>query len=366
MSVDPRLLAPLLQALRSSEVAIVVIVDRDGRLERPYFNETCAAMLGYSAAELAALPALSAVVDQTEVMAELRSRVSGRGDVPPVFETSLRHRDGRRIPVEVVSHPLEMEGGQAYVIVFRSLLPRHQTQLSLLEADRISLIGALAAGMAHEIKNPLTGMLLALRVLRRTLLDELPEPSRSAALRAIDDSISSGERVTSNVSALLSLAATGKSRAVDLGTVTSAALRLVSPMLEDRARVVREIHAVPGIHGDEARLGQAVLSMLLFSSSGFRGDDPRDNRIVVRVLPMESGVCVEISDNGSALSTKELTRAFDPFFVSRGRGAGLGVGLGVARSIATAHGGTLEMAAQATGLMTKMCLPLGRRVASDG
>jgi PAS domain S-box-containing protein len=366
MSVDPRLLAPLLQALRNSEVAVVVIVDRGGELERPYFNEACAAMLGYSAEELAALPAFTAVADHAEVLAELRSRVPGRGDVPLVFETSLRHRDGHQLPVEVVSHPMDLEGELAHVIVFRSLLPRHQTQLSLLEADRIALIGALAAGVAHEIKNPLTGMLLALRVLRRTLIAELRDPARSAALRAIDDSISNGERVAGNVSALLSLAATGKPGQVDVGMATSAALRLVSPILEDRARVVREIHAVPSIHGDEARLGQAILSMLLFSSSGFRGDDPRDNRIVVRVLPMEHAVCVEISDNGSPLSAKEMLRAFDPFFVSRGRGAGLGVGLGVARSIAASHDGTLEMEEKPPGLMTRMTLPLGRRLASDG
>ncbi len=359
MSMDPRFFTPLLQALRDSDVAVVVIVDRDGVLERPYFNEACATMLGYTAEEFAALPVLLPTAPaQDEVLGELRRRLPGRGDVPLLFEISLRHRDGHRLPVEVVSHPLELDGATAHAIVFRNMQPRQQTQLSLLEADRIALIGALAAGVAHEITNPLTGMLLALRVLRHTL-QALPEPARSAALRALDDSLSGGERIASNVSALLSLAATGHPRDVDLGSATSAALRLVSPILEDRAHLVRQIQAVPSIHGDEARLGQAILSMLLFSSSGFRGDDPRDNRIVVRVLRTAASVCVEVSDNGASLSTKDLARAFDPFFVSRGRGAGLGVGLSVARSIAAAHGGTLEMTGQPAGLMTRLCLPLG-------
>ncbi len=363
MSVDPRFLDPLLQALRGSDVAVVVIVDRDGALERPYFNEAAASLLGYPPEEFAALPVFTTVApDEEGVLGELRRRVHRRGDTPLLFEASLAHRDGHRVPVEVVSHPIEQDGAIAHVIVFRSLVPRHQAQLSLLEADRIALIGALAAGVAHEIKNPLTGMLLALRMLRHSLvheMSELSEATRAAALRAVDDSLSGGDRIASNVQALLSLAAAGRARAVDVVTATASALRLVSPILEDRARVVRELHAVPPIYGDEARLGQAILSMLLFSGSGFRGDDPRDNRILVRVEAAAGAVRVEVSDNGCPLSAKDMARAFDPFFVSQSRGAGLGVGLGVARSIAAAHGGTLEMRSEERSLTTVMILPFG-------
>jgi PAS domain S-box-containing protein len=344
MSADPRFLDPLLQALRYADLGVVVLVDRDGVLERPYFNESCAAMLGYTTDEFAAVPVLGTIAaEQAEIVAELRRQLREVADIPLVFETVLTHREGHRLPVEVVSHPIDLEGNRAHVIVFRNLLPRQKTQLSLLEADRIALVGALATGVAHEIKNPLTGMLLALRVLRHTLTSELSEPSRSVALRALDDSLSGGERIAGNVQALLSLAAGGPPREVDLSNVASAALRLVSPIIADRARVVREIHPVPTIHGDEARLGQVVLAMLLFSGSGFSGDDPRDNRILVCVEQVGDTVKIEVSDNGGVLSAKEMARAFDPFFVSRGRGAGLGVGLGVARSITAAYGGTIEM-----------------------
>jgi two-component system, NtrC family, sensor kinase len=344
MSADPRFLDPLLEALRYADLGVAVIVERDGILSRPYFNESCAAMLGYTSDEFAVLPVLANVApEQAEVIAELRSRLQHGKSVPLVFETTLRHREGHRLPVEVVSHPLDLEGGLAHVIVFRNLLPRQKTQLSLLEADRIALVGALAAGVAHEINNPLTGMLLALRMLRHTLVSELPEASRAGALRALDDSLAGGERIAANVQALLSLATTGPPRPVDVARVTASALRLVCPLLEDRANVVREFHSVQPVHGDEARLGQAVLAMLLFSGSGFHGDDPRDNRIIVAVEQFGSVVKVKVSDNGGPMGAKEMVRAFDPFFVGRSRGAGLGVGIGVARSIATAHGGTVEM-----------------------
>lgn len=360
MSAEPPLLDPLLSVLHSADLGVAIISEREGALERPYFNEACATMLGYDRAEFARLPVL-AVVDpeHLEPLLELRSRVLDGNNSPLHFESALRHRDGHRVPVEVVSHPLELERGVAHVFLIRNLLPRQRAQLSLLEADRVALVSALAAGIAHEVKNPLTGMLLAMRMLRRTLAAELPEPTRTAALRALDDSLSGGERIAGNVQALMSLAAaSGEQRELDLGVLTASALRLVSPILEDRARVVRELHPVPPIMGDEARLGQAVLAMLLFSGSGFHGDDPRDNRIVVRVEPVERGVVLEVSDNGGALSAKDLARAFDPFFVSRGRGAGLGVGLGVARSIAASHGGTVEMRPSgAVGLTITLQLP---------
>ncbi|HRC57249.1 MAG: PAS domain S-box protein [Myxococcales bacterium] len=360
MSAEPSFLDPLLGALHCADLGIAIIGEQDGDLQRPYFNEACASMLGYSRDEFAALPVLASIApEQLETIVELQHRIRDGANAPLHFETTLKHRDGNRVPVEVVSHPLAMERGVAHVFLVRNLLPRQRVQLSLLEADRIALVSALAAGVAHEVKNPLTGMLLALRMLRRTLATELPEPTRSAALRALDDSLSGGERIAGNMQDLLSLASTSsEQRELDLGQVTSAALRLVSPILEDRARVVRELHPVPMVLGDEARLGQAVLAMLLFSGSGFHGDDPRDNRILVCVEAADSAVEIEISDNGGALCARDMARAFDPFFVSRGRGAGLGVGLSVARSIAMAHGGSVEMEPFGTvGITTRMRLP---------
>ncbi len=360
MSAEPPFLDPLLGALHYADLGVAIIGEQDGILRRLYFNDACASMLGYSKEEFATLPVLTSVVpEQLESIFELRRRIRDGNDSPLHFETALKHRGGHAVPVEVVSHPLVLERGQAHVLLLRNLLPRQRAQLSLLEADRVALVSALAAGVAHEVNNPLTGMLLALRMLRRTLDSELAEPMRSAALRALDDSLAGGERIAGNLQALLSLASTsGEQRELDLGQVTSSALRLVSPILEDRAKVIRDLRPVPPVRGDEARLGQAVLAMLLFAGSGFHGDDPRDNRIHVCVDRVGDAVKIEVSDNGGALSNRDMTRAFDPFFVSRGRGAGLGVGLGVARSIAAAHGGSVEMSAfGSVGITICLCLP---------
>ena len=97
--------------------------------------------------------------------------------------------------------------------------------------------------------------------------------------------------------------------------------------------------------GEESRIGQAVLAMLLFSSSGFDAEPrPARNRIVVAVEERDGAVVVEVSDNGRDLTTEEARHAFDPFFRTSSRGAGVGVGLGVARSVATTLGGDVTLA----------------------
>lgn len=104
------------------------------------------------------------------------------------------------------------------------------------------------------------------------------------------------------------------------------------------------------VTGEESRIGQAVLAMLLFSGSGFPPDVANtSNRIVVTVEQRAQDIVVEVTDNGHALSADEVRGAFDPFFRSSARGAGVGVGLGVARSVATTLNGEVTLAPRPGG-----------------
>src|SRR4029079_849189 len=106
-------------------------------------------------------------------------------------------------------------------------------------------------------------------------------------------------------------------------------------------------------------IGQAILAMLLFASSGF---DPEatatNNRIVVAVEERDGQVVVEVSDNGRALTPEEAQHVFDPFFRSTVRSSGVGVGLGVARSVATTLGGDVSLTTRSgSGAVVTMRLP---------
>jgi two-component system C4-dicarboxylate transport sensor histidine kinase DctB len=124
--------------------------------------------------------------------------------------------------------------------------------------------------------------------------------------------------------------------------------------------VIRQISAVRPVGGEESRVGQAVLAMMLFSASGFdEASAAATNRIVVAVEERGNDVVVEVSDNGRDLSTEETRRAFDPFFRSSARGAGVGVGLGVARSVAATLGGEVALAPRpGGGAVITMRLPV--------
>src|SRR6185503_19106111 len=178
-----------------------------------------------------------------------------------------------------------------------------------------------------------------------------PEPALAAqAGDGEHDRAGTDERIASNVRALQTLATRSTTATIDLATVVSSALRLAAPTLEPRAHVIRQIFPVRPVTGEESRIGQAVLAMMLFSCSGFASESTTaSNRIVVSVEERGGEVILEVSDNGRDLTPDEARRAFDPFFRSPARGAGVGVGLGVARSVATTLGGEVTLAPRPGG-----------------
>ena len=343
-------LPALLEALGFVGTGVLVVIDRGNGLERLYANEPAAQILGYTAEELDRVPPLETMIpEQRGMVTQLSAGFRDGSPIPPALELTAVAKDGSHVPIELAMGNFRTSDGIAYVMVMRSM--NQSSQLTMLEADRIGLVGALAAGFAHEINNPLTSVLLNLRSLRKQLCANLPAEAQPQALRCLDDVNAGAERIASNVRALQTLATRSDNTHIDLAAVVSSSLRLAAPTLEPRAHVIRQIFPVPPVAGEESRVGQAVLAMLLFSSSGFDAEmtTTAANRIVVCVEERTGSVIVEVSDNGRELTTEETRRAFDPFFRSPSRGAGVGVGLGVARSVAATLGGEVTLAPRTGG-----------------
>lgn len=344
------LLPALLDALSSTNIAVILIGERDGMLERWYSNKPAAAMLGYTLDELWEIPPIDTLIPEHRVLtAQLSTAFRAGQPVPAAIELVSIHKSGHPVPIECALSAVPIGDTQGYAVLIREVGAPQDTQLSLLEADRISLVGTLAAGFAHEINNPLTSVLLNLRSLRKQLC-ALPEATQRQALRCLDDITIGAERIAGNVRALQTLATRSATQTVDLAAIVASALRLAAPTLEPRAHVVRQIFPVRPVTGEESRIGQAVLAMMLFSSSGFDSEtQTATNRIVVAVEERAPDIVVEVSDNGRDLTAEEVRGAFDPFFRSSARGAGVGVGLGVARSVATTLGGEVTLAPRPGG-----------------
>jgi PAS domain S-box-containing protein len=364
MNTDPAALLPaILDALTHLGVGVTVMADRGNGFERWYANAPGAAAMGFTVEELMALPPLETIApEQRRFLLQLSASFRSGQPVPAALEFTAVRKDGTAVPIELALGHFRVVDGIVYVMVGRDTSAHQQANLSLLEADRIGLVGALSAGFAHEINNPLTTVLLNLRTLRKHLQTCVSPAALPQVMRSLDDLTVGAERIASNVRALQTLATRSERAEIDLASVVSWTLRLAAPTLESRAHVIRQIYPVRRVTGEESRIGQAVLAMLLFSGSGF---DPETtgstNRIVVNVEQRDGQVVLEVSDNGRALTAREALQAFDPFYRSSARGAGVGVGLGVARSVAATLGGDVTLAPRpGGGAVITMRLPVSR------
>lgn len=349
----------LLDALARAGIGVMAFATRDDRFYKVYANDAAVRALGYTAEEWMAAPMWATIPDEHRGFIEnMYARIRAGEPVPPLVELILKHRDGSTLRGEYVASRTDTADGPAFVLVARDVGSLLKAQLSLLESDRLALVGALAAGFAHEINNPLTSVVLNLRSLKKQLSGGGGDAGAAMAMRCVDDLTLAAERIAGNVRALQTMASTSSGRGVvDLGGVVVSALRLALPTLEPRAVVTKRIATGLRVSGEEARLAQAVLAMLLFSASGFAEPSSR-SEISVVVETRDGMHVVEVSDNGATLDPEEARRAFDPFFQSPSRGAGVGVGLGIAQSIAVTLAGNVALSArEGGGAVMMMRLP---------
>jgi PAS domain S-box-containing protein len=377
------LVLPLLQLMEQSNIGISFVTFVDGVGKRMFFNNAAAAMMGYTEAELQAVPLIDSVAPsyRAEIKAMLARAAAGQ-PIPAMIETALAHRDGSEVPVEVSVVALRSAELTGYVAIAR--LRSSPSSPAMLESDRTMLIGALASGIAHEINNPLTAMLLNLRSLRKQLSQLGTAPSvrsftpsvgphsLTESIGRIIDEISMGtDRIANNVKAIMTLAQIRPAAMLDISNVVVSALRLVGPLLSDRVVITRHLDPVPLVFGEVARVGHAVVSMLLYSAAGFSSQclavgpswsEPATagerGQLSISLTANDRNVIVAICDDGPTPSPMDVAKVFDPFYQSATRAGGVGVGLAVAQSVAVSMGGNVRLTANSDGGATiEMILP---------
>lgn len=291
----------------------------------------------------------------------------GRGEV----EFDARHRSGRVVHVDMSVAPLRDGSGKVtgYVSVHRDVTERKDLQAKLAVAERMASIGMLAAGVAHEINNPLaytlSNITFASEGLRTVLHDLGPAATQSAhvaeALAALVEAQEGGERVRVIVRDLKTFARGDDSLAtrVDIHRVLESSLNLAANEVKHRAQVLRDFGAVPPVNASESRLAQVFLNLIVNAAQAIREGDAAANQIRVRTRVAPSGqVQVEISDTGSGMSPEVRARIFDPFFTTKAVGVGTGLGLSICHGIVSALGGEIQVESQlGVGTTMRVLLP---------
>lgn len=226
-----------------------------------------------------------------------------------------------------------------FVIRDRTAQVRIEEQLRL--ADRMASVGNMAAGIAHEINNPLTYVLGNLQLARSSIARG--EANSAKALAALEEAVEGVQRVNRLVRDLrgFSHPGTDKQHRVDLVQVLDSTLRIAEKQFFDKARLVRDMHEVPNVLGHEGRLGQVVLNLLSNAAAAIDDAGEGPHEIRVRTHTEDGEAIVEISDTGPGLPEDLGTRIFEPFVTTKAVGEGTGLGLSICRNIVFTMGGSI-------------------------
>jgi signal transduction histidine kinase len=231
----------------------------------------------------------------------------------------------------------------------RARKERREMREQMVVTDRLASIGMLAAGIAHEINNPLAAIAGHLELVALDLHSST-DPADEHIRDSIRDALEATKHLTQIVKDLAVLARGSTPEAARLGPVDveralDIALRMAAGQIRSRARVVKKFDAVPPILGDESRLAQVFLNLLVNAAHATAPGNLASNRITVvgRADRASSSVIVEITDTGSGIAPEVLSRIFEPLFTTKRIGTGSGLGLTITRGIVTSLGGTIEV-----------------------
>ncbi len=340
--------------LRASEESFRVLVESspDGILIYDagevvvYANEALLALLGRSESEVVDAE-LSELFEQPE-------RLANASEMEP-HGLTLQGADGKPMQVETSTVGARFMGRDVMVTTLRDVSVRNEWLARAVDMDRLITMGTLAAGVAHEINNPITVVQANLAYLEEAV--ESLDEDQAAALK---DAMAAADRVASITRELKDV---GKPqderlRAVDLREVAGQALRWVKPALVDRARLEKELDDPVMGMTDPGRLEQVVVNLLLNATQAIPPGRRGEHSVVISARNDGDWAVIEVLDTGSGITEEGLLRLFDPFYTTKPRGQGTGLGLFVSRDIIARLGGELEFESEVgVGTVARMRVP---------
>jgi PAS domain S-box-containing protein len=230
------------------------------------------------------------------------------------------------------------------VLIVRDITEAKQTEMHLMVADRMASVGTLAAGVAHEINNPLASVIANLDMALQDVAEftqELP----AELVEELKDARTAADRVREIVRDLKIFSRTEEDRrgAVDVEHVLQSTIRMAWNELRHRAKLVKSFGKVPDVDANESRLGQVFLNLIINAAHAIPPGKYDTNQILVSTFLDETGknVVIAIRDTGTGISADVRPRLFTPFFTTKPVGVGTGLGLAISHKIVTQFGGTI-------------------------
>lgn len=348
-------------SILASVSCAIVTVDLEGRIVT--LNQAAELLTGYFAGEAAGRYCTEVFAQSPELAEVLMETLATRAPIANVPLT-LRRRNGTSCPAELSTSPLRRGDGKELgaVAVLRDLSLVRQLETRLRRSDQLAALGTLAAGLAHEIKNPLTSLLTFSRHLSRRFDDvQFRERFLSVVPREL-------ERINEIVERLLELARPAQLtlRPVRLAALLDRVVDLYAGEIEAKAIAVIRRYArdVPPIHADEEALYRAFVNLVANAVEAMdeggrltlRLDWCEPERLRAR-RAVDRRVVVEVEDTGPGVPAAAGDQIFTPFFTTKPGGTGLG--LAIVHKIVEDHGGAIDFrSAAGLGTCFRVTLPL--------
>jgi PAS domain S-box-containing protein len=336
-------------AILATSLDPIVVVDEGGLLED--LNPAAVETFGYARQEAIGRSIADLIVPEASREAHAtgmaRYKASGISRVlDKRIQVDARRRDGSILPVEMTISEIRLPKRRVFTAHLRDLTAaRHaEEQLAaqrdrLHQAEKLSAMGSLLAGVAHELNNP-----LAILVAQSTLLVETaPSPEIKRRAERIH---AAAERSGRIVKSFLAMARQRPERRepTDLNDLVRASVDMLGYGLRSHGVTVDQVlnPALPKIMADHDFLGQVIANLIINAQHALT-DRPEPRRICLTTRTDPGFAVIEISDNGAGVPDALAERVFEPYFTTKPAGVGTGIGLSICRTVVESHGGTITL-----------------------
>ena len=261
--------------------------------------------------------------------------IRGDGSIATVLDRGHVVRDDRGKPIRMVGSMVD-------------ITERVEMQARLALSDRMASIGTLAAGVAHEINNPLTYIKANLSCALEDLRAGADPQSVVTLLREAEEGADRVRRIVQDLQ-VFSRPREDEVEDLDVRTVIDSSISMAWNVIRHRAQLVKDYREPPPVRMNRARLGQVILNVLINAAHAIEEGHVDRNSILIATRAGPGGAVIEITDTGCGIPKEIRPRLFEPFFTTKPVGVGTGLGLSICHSIVTDAGGTIEVESPASG-----------------
>jgi PAS domain S-box-containing protein len=331
----------------------VLAVDLDGAVES--WNTQLERLIGVPRHE--AVGNKLKEVLPSDLMAEIAAR-AGDDRISSLYKFHMRNRAGRNLVVNISIAPLVGKSGERIgrLILVDDITQRIRLEEQMVQTEKLTSLGLLAAGVAHEVNTPLAVISNYIQMLAKQL------PSGDPRHQLIDKVVKQTFRASEIVNNLLNFSRTGAAEftEVNLNSVVEETLSLVAhPFRTAHVQVTRNLQQeLPSMLGSNNKLQQVFLNLFMNARDAM----PTGGTVEIRTASHNGSVEIEITDTGSGIPNEDLHRIFDPFFTTKSSGRGTGLGLSVSYGIIKEHAGKIDVrSTQGKGTSFRLEFPAARK-----